>query len=284
MGVESYQDQLSIDTPEHVALRLPVAGVGSRFLAVFMDTLIQIVAYLLFIGLVVLLVSSVPNAEQAAEPSQRFMAWTIAILIFLHFLAFWGYYTLFEGLWRGQTPGKRIFKLRVIKDSGRQITMVEAMARNLLRVVDALPSMYLVGIIAVLCNRERKRLGDMVAGTLVVHDEELGDLGGMSDASRTFTSGIFAADSTQAQSEPHAALFPATAIARLSEDDLVMLDTYFARIPDLDVITKNAIAQRLLKTLCAKMQVPEPGDATPRVALDAITWELRNHVGMASRR
>jgi uncharacterized RDD family membrane protein YckC len=283
MGVESYQDQLSIETPEHVALRLPLAGVGSRFLAVFMDTLIQVVAYILLVVALVLLATNTSVSSHAAPMSARAAAWTTAILIFLHFLAFWGYYALFEGLWRGQTPGKRIFKLRVIKDSGRQITLVEAMARNLLRVADALPVMYLVGIIAILCNKQRQRLGDLMAGTVVVHAEDLGEWGALSDASRTITAGFFVADGAP-QAVPHVAQFPAHAIARLTADDLILLDTFFARIPELDVHTKDQIAQRLLRTLCAKMQIPEPADVSPRLLLDAIAYELRNYTGMSSRR
>lgn len=285
MGVESYQDQLSIETPEHVALRLPVAGIGSRFLAIFLDTLIQVVAYVLFIVGIALLVSDVPAPRPAAGPSSRMMAWTIAFLIFLHFLAFWGYFTLFEGLWRGQTPGKRVFKLRVLKDSGRQITFAEAMTRNLLRLMDALPSMYLVGVIAMLCNRQRKRLGDLAAGTIVVHEEELGDPGSLQDVSRTITAGFYSAETLATVQEeiPRTAFFPATVIAKLGVEDLVMLDTFFARIPDLEAETKEVIASRMLRSLCAKMEVAEPSGVSARLALDEIAYELRNQTGLASR-
>ena len=282
MGVESYQDQISIETPEQVSLRLPVAGVGSRFLAIFADTVIQIAAYILFWVAVALLLSGVSSQSSHQDTSSRAMAWTTALLILLHFLAYWGYFTLFEGLWRGQTPGKRIFKLRVIKDSGRQITFVEAMARNLLRIVDALPVLYLVGILAVLFNRQRKRLGDMVAGTLVVHDEELAEAGTLAEPDRTFTAGMFLPAAPEPATGQQAALFPATAIARLTSDDLVLLDTFFARIPELDVATKDTILQRMLTTLCARMDVPVPPEATPRAALDAIAYELRNQTGLRS--
>ena len=83
----------------------------------------------------------------------------------------WGYSALFEAFWNGQTPGKRLFNIRVIKDSGRQITLFEALARNLLRVVDMFPPpVYFVGLVSMLCNRQQKRLGDFVAGTIVIHE------------------------------------------------------------------------------------------------------------------
>jgi uncharacterized RDD family membrane protein YckC len=279
MDLASYQDQLSIDTPEHVSLRLPVAGVGSRFLAIMVDTLIQIVAYLLFLLAFALMLSGVHTASTApASPSV--MAWTTAILIFLHFLAYWGYFTLFEGFWHGQTPGKRLFKLRVIKDTGRQIGFVESMARNLLRIVDALPGMYLVGILAVLFHPQRKRLGDMVAASLVVHAEELADPSSLTDASRTFTAGLFAPSAPDPTQAEQSTSFPASAIARLGSGDQVLLDTFFARIPELDVDTKEAIEQRILSTLCAKMGVAPPDGPSRRALLDFIACELRNQAGL----
>src|SRR6202453_4051205 len=96
--------------------------------------------------------------------------WFEAAIIFINFCLIWGYFALFEAYWHGQTPGKRAMKLRVIKDSGRQITLFEALARNLLRVVDYLPSLYLVGVITMLCNKRNQRLGDLAAGTIVVHE------------------------------------------------------------------------------------------------------------------
>jgi uncharacterized RDD family membrane protein YckC len=281
MDLVGYQDQLSIDTPEHVSLRLPVAGVGSRFLAILADTLLQIVAYILFLVAFSLLVSGIhTSGANTAPASPRVMGWTIAILVFLHFLAYWGYFTLFEGLWRGQTPGKRLFKLRVIKDTGRQIGFVESMARNLLRIVDALPGMYLIGILAVLLHPQRKRLGDMVAGTLVIHAEELTEPSTLFDANRTFTAGLFAPSAPDPALAERTSYFPASAIALLDSSDQVLLDTYFARIPELDITTKEAIERRILTTLCARMGLVPPEGPSPRALLDFIACELRNQSGL----
>ena len=85
--------------------------------------------------------------------------WFLAGVTFFFFLLFWGYFSLFEAFWNGQTPGKRLLKIRVIKDSGRSITLFEALARNLLRIVDYFPGLYLTGVITMLCNRSQKRLG-----------------------------------------------------------------------------------------------------------------------------
>src|SRR3984885_2471582 len=139
-------DQLTIDTPEQVALRFPVAGIGSRFLAILADTVLQIVVYVALFLVLVLILSSAPKTA-AGGFTRSGEKWLIAILILIHFLMYWGYFTLFEALKNGQTPGKMLFKLRVIQDSGRQITFFESMTRNLIRVVDMMPGFYLVGVI-----------------------------------------------------------------------------------------------------------------------------------------
>src|SRR5215510_11634669 len=86
------------------------------------------------------------------------------------FVLFWGYYIFFEMLWNGQTPGKRWVGLRVIRTDGTPITLSESFIRNLTRLVDFLPAAYGIGIISMFLDKQSRRLGDLAAGTLVVHD------------------------------------------------------------------------------------------------------------------
>ncbi len=103
--------------------------------------------------------------------------WTLALLILAVFMVFFGYFAIFEAVWNGQTPGKRITHIRVIKDSGRPITPAESVGRNLMRIVDSSPAfLYAVGIVSVLLSKQNKRLGDFVAGTIVIHERELQDI------------------------------------------------------------------------------------------------------------
>jgi uncharacterized RDD family membrane protein YckC len=159
-----FADQLNIDTPEQVELEFAVAGIGSRFVAVLIDHLIMGGVFLVVGLLWGVLVGSVANRVNLLGK------WILAVFIALNFVLYWGYFTLFEAFWRGQTPGKHVMKLRVIKDSGRQITLFEAMSRNLLRIIDYLPAFYLAGVIAMLSTKRHQRLGDLVAGTIVVHE------------------------------------------------------------------------------------------------------------------
>ncbi len=157
-------DNLVIETPEQIPLEFPLAGIGSRFLALAIDTLIQSAA-----AVALLLVAIAIDARTHRIPSRG--AWALAILLILWFIVHFGYFAIFEAVWNGQTPGKRATHLRVIQDSGRPITPYESVARNLLRIVDSLPGLYGIAIISALMGEKSKRLGDYVAGTVVVHEK-----------------------------------------------------------------------------------------------------------------
>ncbi len=267
---QGFADQLSIDTPEQVALYFPVAGIGSRFVALLLDHLIQLGVVILAAVLV-----AVVSATLGAHGSLPSLAskWFLALLVFAFFLLFWGYFALFEAFWHGQTPGKRAMRLRVIKDSGRQITLFESLARNLLRVADYLPSLYLAGVVTMLANKRNKRLGDLAAGTMVVHERaEDGPLlypGAGEDRSR------LAAEATwQPPVTAPAGPFPADAIARLSARDLVVIEAFFARALDLPLEVRAGMAQRILGELTTRMAVAAPA-GNPERALEAIGVELR---------
>ncbi|MEO7029482.1 MAG: RDD family protein [Acidobacteriaceae bacterium] len=261
-----FVDQLNIETPEQVDLRFPVAGIGSRFVAVLIDHLIQFGVYILF-GIAVAISTSGNPVAKGVQEIDTFGKWFIAAVIFINFLLLWGYFSLFEALWHGQTPGKRVMKLRVIKDSGRQITLFEALARNLLRFVDYLPGFYFTGVIAMLCNRKNKRLGDMAAGTLVVHELASDDR-----AADAFLGGedFFA---RKKEVEPESGL-PSDAVARLEPADLHVMETFFARALDLDLKTRSAIAAKIAARMAAKMRVPLP-EGNPERALEAMARAMR---------
>jgi uncharacterized RDD family membrane protein YckC len=274
---KGYADQLNIETPEQVDLRFPIAGIGSRFLALLADSVLQIAAVvILFLGFVLIL-SAFPKIPGSSAPSNTAGKWFIAAVGLFYFLLYWGYYSLFEAFWNGQTPGKRLLKIRVIKDSGRQITLFEALARNLIRVIDMLPSFYLVGVITMLCNKEQKRLGDLVAGTIVVH-ERSDEQPLMSHNSRTFTASLYPQPLEKAR-EPVTTLIPADGVARLDAGDLNVIDTFFTRALDLDLDKRAEIAGRVASRMSAKMQVPLPENVPPERLLESIAHAMRAQSG-----
>lgn len=162
-------DRVTIETPERVAFSVELADLGSRFLAIAVDMAIQTVALVVVVGVLAgawgLLDASSPSAR-----SQPIRATILGVGMVVLFLIFWGYHVAFETWGRGQTPAKRIFGLRVIKDDGSPVGFLDAVVRNLVRVVDILPSSYAIGVVAIFLSKQHKRLGDMAAGTLVVHE------------------------------------------------------------------------------------------------------------------
>src|SRR5580658_5676944 len=149
--------ELTIATPEGVLFRIPLAGIAPRLYAMLFDTAI-VLGVVNGLGWLVYAIS-------AKAPGFGAMSITLA-----EFAIGFAYSALLEGLWNGQTIGKRLFHLRVIDQTGLPLRIEQAWVRNLMRVVDALPFAYLVGGIAVLSSPVMQRFGDLVAGTLVVHE------------------------------------------------------------------------------------------------------------------
>jgi uncharacterized RDD family membrane protein YckC len=169
----STPDQLTIDTPEQIPLEFALAGVGSRFLALAIDTAFQVSGFLA-LGLVALGLSLVPSLVAADVRT-----WGLALLLLGAFVVYYGYFGIFEAVWNGQTPGKRIIGLRVIATSGRPITVYEAILRNVVRIADQLPGVYAIGILSMFLTSKHQRLGDLAAATVVVHERpiEIHDVG-----------------------------------------------------------------------------------------------------------
>ena len=267
--MEPNSDQLSIDTPELVSIEMPLAGIGSRFIALLVDYLIWGAAALVLLMVIVIVLPAMHTFSKISAQ------WMVALIIFAMFLVNWGYFTLFEAFWNGRTPGKRVAKIRVIQRSGRAIGLFESMARNLVRYVDQLPFFYAVGVVAMFVTSQHQRLGDLAAGTLVVRDrEEEAPLWGESGA-RTFTAQIFAPSAPAA--EPHTAFsLPATGIAKLSAADLEVLEGFFARRLDMSLPTRQTLAQRIAFAIQAKSGLEPPPGASVETFLEATAHQLRD--------
>ena len=170
------EEVLIIETPERVPLAFALASIGNRFLAVAIDHFIQYLSIILiaWFFLTISGASFGDTGSTAGEWLSEMPKWTLAIMVLVIFLVFSGYFILFEWLWDGQTPGKRLMKLRVIRDDGRPITLWEAIARNLLRGFDAAPGfvlpIYSVGLIVIFLSGRDQRVGDMFAGTVVIRE------------------------------------------------------------------------------------------------------------------
>ena len=164
------QRRLEIETPEAVAVRYPLASFGSRGLAAIID--ISLIALLitaeLLLGSLVLYFLS----DLVPEIAQFIAAWVFAFVIAFAFVTYWGYYLFGEVVRNGRTLGKRWMRVRVIRDDGSRVGVLDSVIRNVVRLIDILPGMYAVGIVAMTFSPNARRLGDMAAGTVVVQEPD----------------------------------------------------------------------------------------------------------------
>ena len=250
--------KLTIETPELTSLEYSIAGIGSRFLALAVDTLIQL-AVTLVLALPLLGLSAGFVAIWAGGAT-----WPIAVLILVLFCIQYGYFALFEIIWSGQTPGKRLLRLRVIKDSGRPLTTYDALARNLLRLVDSLPGIYAVGIVSALISSQSKRLGDFVAGTVVVHErpqEETAPAWEVIDPGRGPSAGIYRLDT-------------------VSHGEIDLIETFLARRGQLSDEVRWRTSREIVKLLGPRLGIKEDEQRDPETILEEIAREGRRVMRM----
>lgn len=240
------EDYLGVDTPENVTFGYHVAGIGSRFLAALVDTPIIIVLQVL-VTLAVLLLTGIVF-DDMSDMSQLWI-WVVAALGLVAFAFLWGYYILFEMLWNGQSPGKRLVGIRVMRTDGTPITLSEAIIRNLVRLIDFLPAYYGVGVVTMFLDEQSRRLGDLAAGTIVIRDRSPVALENVVLKPRLPDQGQ--------------ALSPATLdlpIEQLTGRDIQIVEEYLLRRADFS--NRSDLASRLVRALFERMDLVPPGQLT----------------------
>jgi uncharacterized RDD family membrane protein YckC len=161
---DTLDTDVAIETPEHIVFRHRVAGPARRMFAQLLDLILCYGAVVLFAILLIVVFAGVSAVSGAFEDALKV---GVGLLLILLFAAQWLYFVVWEAL-RGTTPGKMALGLCVVTTEGRPIGFAEAALRNLLRAADALPLAYLVGVAAMALSQRFQRLGDLVAGTIVV--------------------------------------------------------------------------------------------------------------------
>ncbi len=172
MALRMAEETLIIETPEHVELQFALASLGNRFLACAIDHALQVIT-ILITSIVATTVSTELDkfTTSTIEKITAGNLWITALVSLVTFVIIFGYFAIFEALWSGQTPGKRWLHLRVIKEDGRPINAFEALLRNIVRLADSFPIvLYSIGILFVFASARGKRLGDFVAGTVVIKE------------------------------------------------------------------------------------------------------------------
>src|SRR6266566_4109609 len=199
-----------IETPEHVDVQFELAGVGSRLAAGLLDLV------LLILGLLALWIGGGAVLGSLFTAPGMARSWLSAAMIILTFCFTWGYFTLFEALNGGRTPGKQALGIRVVMDTGRSITPAAAVVRNLVRFVDCyFPIPFAPALLSMFLHPSNKRPGDMAAGTIVVRDHPT-------------DWGLGAPVPAVTDAEPIE-----TGPPELSEEEFRLLDRFLSRINDL---------------------------------------------------
>jgi uncharacterized RDD family membrane protein YckC len=150
--------RLEVETPDHVVLRYDLAGGGNRGFAALVDF---VIATLVFAG-------ALFGFSQLVRAFGEIGAQVFGVLTLLTFFIAWAYFVVLEWLWQGQTVGKRLYGLRVIRDDGAPAGFIAVLIRNLIRIVDFLPLFYGLGLLMIIGTSRSQRLGDLAAGTYVV--------------------------------------------------------------------------------------------------------------------
>ncbi len=249
------EEILVIETPERVPLHFALASIGNRFLACAIDHTIQIIAIILLFTILAMLYQSTNVGGFFGETPK----WIEALYVIGIFLIIQLYFVLFEWRWNGQTPGKRLLKLRVIREDGRPITLWEAATRNLLRIFDMLPTppFYSVGLISVFLSDRDQRVGDFFAGTVVVREraEEAPSF------AEVFTSPVSDAAFRRIQ---RPANFTAN-LAELKETEMQVVENFLRRRFDLPDRSREWMAWRVSLPILYKLK--------PAYDLQTFTYE-----------
>ncbi|WP_223633782.1 RDD family protein [Corallococcus sp. EGB] len=225
---------VDVATPERVALSLPVAGIGYRCLAWLVDASLLFFFWVALYFVITLLVSDVLGAFQGLS------GLTQTLLAVGLFATQWLYWTLAEVFFHGQTPGKRALRIRVVRDDGAPVGFYESAVRNLCRAVDFLPVLYATGCITMLLDSRHRRLGDLLAGTVLVREEAI-DLDKYTQGPTT---------------DAAPAVTPATGAAvqrPLNTEDVELVLAFLARAPGLEPEVRRRLGTRLVDRVGAAL-------------------------------
>jgi uncharacterized RDD family membrane protein YckC len=234
------ETEVRIQTPEQVSLQFTTAGIGSRALAQLIDLGLLLVVYILL---------GISTAVWGGLNLFGFAtSWIIGFVIVLVFFLFWGYFIATEYFLAGKTLGKWLCRIRVIQVDGRNLSFFAALVRNLLRLIDFLPGGYLVGVVSMMVDRHERRLGDLVAGTMVVVDRPLWQLSRADAMAKTDNTAARVPEIRLALSElPGCTL----AVQDVPTEFRMVVEDFLKRRKGMALDVREALARRLWADLVA---------------------------------
>ncbi len=253
--------EIRLRTPESVELEFPLAGIGSRAYALLVDYTLITIAMLvvLLIGLLLSYQTLAYAVQARSDLRPSSIGWIVAFVLLGLFAIFVGYFVFFETLWQGQTPGKRMAQIRVIREDGRPIGLPQATLRALLRVFDDI-LVGLVGFLFIVQGRQEKRLGDWVAGTVVIQELRV----------KKDKDIIAIRDEIRANQVADAMLETAS-FNLVTPDDFAVVREYLTRRSRFSVKALETVSLRLAQQLKARLDLEAlPFNMTPDLFLEGV--------------
>jgi uncharacterized RDD family membrane protein YckC len=246
-------NRVKFRTPESVELEFTLAGIGNRAWALLIDY--HVLAAILVAFIVTWTTVSIQlNQLWTSIFGSKAGLWSIAIASFIGFIIYTSYFVIFETLWQGQTPGKRVAKIRVVRDDGRPVGLPQTTLRALLRPID---EFLFIGAFLIMFARREKRLGDLAAGTIVIQNQVV-------TKARTFTL------SEQAKHEADKLLQIAD-LSVMLPDDFAVIKEYLHRRSGMTSKARASVASRLAKDVQEILLLESvPESTNPDVFLEAI--------------
>jgi len=234
------EERYRVNTPENISFSYDTAGIGSRFIAAFVDFLIYISTALALAMLTTVVENTISDPTLQSTITAFFLAFSFAF--------YWGYYILFELIWAGQSPGKRIAHIRVVRLDGTPASPSQIMIRNIARFVDLFPGFYGVGLLTMLFNDQSRRLGDFAAGTLVVREATKVTLQQViNDTDQR--SLLIGHTSTEASTYP---------VHRLTQEQRQIVRSFIARRADMNDSQRNQLALQIGSIVAHQMDLSIP--------------------------
>lgn len=235
------EQQYSVETPEQIDLLYDIAGIGSRFLAALIDhVLIGIILSLLCV------VAALAADRLTGGLDPILVAGIFGIGVFLFLCA---YHIFFETTWNGQTPGKRVVGIRMVRTGGRPLGFLGSTIRNFVRLADFLPLLYGIGALVMFIDPRSRRLGDLAAGALAVKER------------KTVTLAMLSGPEAEASPPvPAASELTIPNLAAIQPDDYRVVHAYLQRRASLGFETRRRVAGLLLDGLQARLGYAVHGD------------------------
>lgn len=254
--------RVKFSTPESIELEFTLAGIGNRTWALLIDY--QVLGLTIAVFIIVWTTISIQLTDLWISIfGSQTTQWLLAIAFFVLFVIYSGYFVFFEALWQGQTPGKRFAKIRVIRDDGKPVGLPQAALRALLRPVD---DILFIGVFLIMLGSKEKRLGDIVAGTIVIQNQQP------------------LASSTIVISEPGKSyskeLLETADLSQMLPDDFAVISEYLRRRVAMSAKAKTDLSLKLAKQVKEIIHLENiPSNTSADIFLEAIYFAYQEKNG-----